>query len=170
MSGPEPGLVVRRAAASDAQAVFDLQEELFAGDVNRLSLELLGALESDKQIIALVAELQGAIAGFLILRNRGTRPWTGIDFVGVAPHAAGRGIGGKLLEAAFIVSPRPVLRLFVRPSNAAARALYARLGFRHTATRKASYADGDDALIQMKWVGLRLFRRKTPMSQRLEAK
>lgn len=169
MSGLEPELLVRRATASDAQAVFDLQEELFAGDVNRLSVEQLGSLGSDKGVIALVAEWNGAVAGFLILRDRSMRPWTGIDFVGVAPHAAGRGIGGKLLEAAFAVSPRPVLRLFVRPSNAAARALYARTGFRHTATRKASYADGDDALVQMKWVGLRLLRRQTPMSQRLQA-
>lgn len=168
MSGREPGLVVRRASAPDAQAIFALQEELFAGDVNRLSVEQLRALDGDKQIIALVAELDGAVAGFLILRNRGTRPWTGIDFVGVAPRAAGRGIGGKLLEAALIVSPRPMLRLFVRPSNAAARALYARLGFRHTATRKASYEDGEDALVQMKWAGFRRLRRNSPMSQRLQ--
>jgi ribosomal protein S18 acetylase RimI-like enzyme len=164
----DPGPLIRRAAAADAQAVFDLQEELFAGDVNRLSREVLSAPGEDKQAIVLVAELAGAVAGFLVLRSRTARPWTGIDFVGVAPHAAGRGIGGKLLEAACRVSPRPILRLFVRPSNTAARALYARLGFRHTATRKASYADGEDALVHMKWVGLRMFRHNPEMLQRPE--
>ncbi len=156
----DPAPTIRRAGPGDAQSIFDLQESLFPGDVNRLSLDDLRALEKIRHIIALAAETADGVGGFLVMNTRFMRPWTGIDFVGVAPSASGRGIGGKLLETAFFVSPRPVLRLFVRPSNAAARALYARCGFRHTSTRTANYADGEDALVLMKWAGLKAFRHR----------
>lgn len=159
-SGSKPLIRVRRAMPADSQAVLELQQSLFAGDVNSLSAEALAAPDDTGRLTVLVGQADTVIVGFLVLRNRGTRPWTGIDFVGVAPQASGRGVGGHLVEAACFVSRRPVLRLFVRPSNIAARALYARLGFRHTATRKANYADGEDALVMMKWVGLRPFRQK----------
>ena len=155
---PVTHLFIRRAAAADAVSVLNLQELIFAGDPNSLTADELNAPDGHKDIIVLVADMDGAIAGFAALRNRPARPWTSIDFICTAPHAGRRGIGGKLLEAASAMSPRPVLRLFVRPSNAAALALYARQGFRHTVTRKASYADGEDAMVLMKWVGLRLFR------------
>jgi [ribosomal protein S18]-alanine N-acetyltransferase len=157
---PDPAAIIRRAEPADAQSIFELQESLFPGDVNRLTLDDLRALEKNRRIIALAAETADGIGGFLVMHNRFMRPWTGIDFVGVAPSASGRGIGGKLIESALYVSPRPMLRLFVRPSNAAARALYARCGFRHMSTRRASYADGEDALVHMKWVGLKRFRYK----------
>jgi [ribosomal protein S18]-alanine N-acetyltransferase len=157
---PNPAPIIRLAGPEDAQSIFELQESLFPADVNRLSLDELRAPESNRQIIVLAAETADGISGFLVMRTRPMRPWTGIDFVGVAPSASGRGIGGKLLESAFRVSPRPVLRLFVRPSNAAARALYARCGFRHTSTRRASYADGEDAYVHMKWVGLKKFHHR----------
>jgi [ribosomal protein S18]-alanine N-acetyltransferase len=157
---PDPAPIIRRAGPADAQSIFDLQESLFPADINRLTLDECLALENNRHLIVLAAETADGIGGFLVMRNRSMRPWTGIDFVGVAPSVSGRGIGGKLLESASLVSPRPVLRLFVRSSNAAARALYARCGFRHTSTRKASYADGEDALVHMKWVGLKTFRHR----------
>lgn len=159
-SGSKPPILVRRAVPDDAIAILDLQQSLFAGDVNSLSQDVLAAPDETGRLAVLIGQISDTIAGFLVLHNRGMRPWTSVDFVGVAPQASGQGVGGHLVEAAGFVSPRPVLRLFVRPSNAAARALYARHGFRHTATRKANYADGEDALVMMKWVGLRPFREK----------
>jgi ribosomal protein S18 acetylase RimI-like enzyme len=152
--------VIRRAAKADASAVFKLQQELFPGDVNSLSLQELSAAGSSPEIIVLIAELDQSVVGFLVLRNRNSRPWTSIDFVGVSAEVSGQGIGGQLLEAARFVSPRPVLRLFVRPSNASARSLYQRAGFRHSSTRNGNYPDGEAALIHMKWVGFRPFRRR----------
>jgi [ribosomal protein S18]-alanine N-acetyltransferase len=155
-------LIIRRVTKADAKAVFDLQEELFPADINGLSLEEFSALDGGGTVDVLVAELEHTLKGFLMLRSRDFRPWTSIDFVAVSPGASGQGIGGQLLAAAEFISSRPVLRLFVRPSNAAARALYRRSGFRHASTRKANYPDGEDALIQMKWVGYKSFRRKPP--------
>jgi ribosomal protein S18 acetylase RimI-like enzyme len=152
--------IIRRAAKADASAAFRLQQELFPDDVNSLSLQELSAADSSREIIVLVAELDHSIVGFLVLRNRNSRPWTSIDFVGVSAEVSGQGIGGQLLDAARFVAPRPVLRLFVRPSNASAVALYQRAGFRHSSTRNGNYPDGEAALIHMKWVGFRPFRRR----------
>jgi [ribosomal protein S18]-alanine N-acetyltransferase len=152
--------IVRRIEKADAQSAFELQKQLFPGDVNSLSADEFASADQSTGVIVLVAELNKAIVGFLVLRSRNSRPWTGIDFVGVSANASGKGIGAQLLDAARMVSPRPVLRLFVRPTNAAARALYQRAGFRHGSTRSANYPDGEDALILMKWVGFRPFRRK----------
>jgi [ribosomal protein S18]-alanine N-acetyltransferase len=152
MAGRSANVTIRPIRNGDAQAVFDLQETLFGADPNRLSVLQYADVKPGGPVLVLVAETGGMLAGFVLLRDRASRPWTGIDFIGVMPGHAGQGIGGKLLEAARLVSPRPVLRLFVRPSNTRAVALYARLGFRHTGTRKGSYADGEDALVMMKWV------------------
>jgi ribosomal protein S18 acetylase RimI-like enzyme len=157
---PAPIIITRPISKEDAAAVFNLQTRLFPDDVNSLSLEDYALSGKNGPAIVLVAQLDGGLSGFLVLRDRSSRPWTGIDFVGVAPKAAGRGIGRQLLAAASFVSPRPVLRLFVHRSNGAARALYARAGFRHTNTRKRGYENGEDALVHMKWVGFRKFRSK----------
>lgn len=150
---------VRLARQGDARAVLALQDALFPGDPNRLGPEQLAGPGADKRVLVLVAELGDEVAGFLVLRDRSARLWTSVDFVGVAPWAASRGVGTALVRAACRFAPRPVLRLFVRPSNAPARALYARQGFRHTATRKNNYADGEDAMVMMKWLGPRFLRR-----------
>ncbi len=143
---------VRPAKAGDAEALFALQELMFAGDVNRLTLDQFRTIDQDADVIILAAETGSMITGYIVLRKRKWRPWTAIDFIGVTPECTGQGIGGKLLNSACMFAPRRVLRLFVRPTNAAALALYARHRFRHTGTRKGSYADGEDAFVLMKWI------------------
>ncbi|MCB1426038.1 MAG: GNAT family N-acetyltransferase [Zhengella sp.] len=160
MSASDRKVHVRLARDGDAQAVLELQDALFPDDPNRLSPGQLARPGGDRRILVLVAELEDRVAGFLVLRDRSARLWTSVDFVGTAAWAAGKGVGGALVRAACRFAPRPVLRLFVRPSNAPARALYARQGFRHTATRKRNYADGEDAMVMMKWLGPRFLRRK----------
>lgn len=160
MSASDTAVHVRLARQGDGEAVLALQDALFPGDPNRLPAEHLAAPGRDRRVLVLVAELEGRVAGFLVLRDRSARLWTSVDFVGVAPWAGGRGVGGALVRAACRFAPRPVLRLFVRPSNAPARALYAKQGFRHTATRKGNYADGEDAMVMMKWLGPRFLRRR----------
>lgn len=163
--GSEP--VIRLAQNADADAIVTLQKTLFPGDINHVAQDKVGAdFNGRYQPLIIVAELADVIAGFLVLRNRPARPWTSIDFVGVAPHVSGRGIGGQMLDAAVCNSPRPFLRLFVRPSNAGAVSLYVRNRFRHIATRKANYPDGEDAWIFMKWVGFRAFHSNASTVER----
>jgi [ribosomal protein S18]-alanine N-acetyltransferase len=68
----------------------------------------------------------------------------------VAPAARRRGIGAALLAAAMQDAGRrgaAALFLEVAGANAAARALYARMGFRDVGRRRRYYADGTDALV-----------------------
>ena len=74
------------------RAVLALQDALFPGDPNRLGPEQLARPGADKRVLVLVAELGDEVAGFLVLRDRSARLWTSVDFVGVAPWAASRGV------------------------------------------------------------------------------
>jgi len=159
MSNEASSAILRPARLPDCPAILRLQNGLFPDDPNGLDGEGMAALVGKGKPTLFVAELSGEIVGFMLLNNRAMRPWTGIDFVGVASHASGLGIGRQLTRFSLQHASRPVARLFVRPSNAAARALYKRLGFRQTGIRQASYSDGEDALVMMKWLGLRAFRR-----------
>ena len=144
-----PAPTVFRAAPEDAARIMAMQQRLFPGDVNSLT-------EADfvnDGVIILAAGPRAAPDGFLTLRARARRPWMAIDFVGTDEAARGKGVAGALLAAAIDASTRPLLRLFVRPSNAPALALYKRHGFRQTGRRKGSYEDGEDAIILMRWTG-----------------
>ena len=70
--------------------------------------------------------------------------------LGVCPRSRGRGLGTALLEAVAAETLRGgdgTVLLEVRVSNAAARRLYARLGFVEAGRRKAYYRDGEDAVL-----------------------
>lgn len=154
--------IIRPAEPCDVPAVLRLQNDLFPGDPNALDEPAaLETVEFRKKML-FVAGFEGQVVGFTLLKNRGVRPWTGIDFVGVAPAFAGLGIGRQLTAFSLFHVPRPIARLFVRPSNAPARALYKRLGFRQSSIRVGSYEDGEDALVLMKWLGPRFLRSPLP--------
>lgn len=143
-------IVARPARAPDFGRVFALQEQAFPGD--RLALDRPGfeACIQDRQAFLVVVERGGEIAGYGLARNRPWRPWTSGDFLSVDPVYGGQGIGGIILNAAMKWAGRPFFRLFVRPSNARAIALYFRMGFVNVGRRRANYPDGEDALIMMK--------------------
>ena len=157
-----PDCLVGLAEPREAAVISALQSKLFPGDPNSLPPAHVKAPASDPHVTILAARHGSQVTGFLVLRDRALRPWTSIDFVAVDPGSAGQGFGRLLVEAAFRHASRPILRLFVRPSNVPARALYAQLGFRHTATRKRNYTDGEDALVLMRWIGPRGLRSETP--------
>jgi len=76
--------------------------------------------------VVLLSDDDGAIA----LSKRGTRVWF-VDVVYVKPEARDRGVGLQLLRAAGEhVGPGAVIELEVLESNAGARRLYERLGYR----------------------------------------
>ena len=76
--------------------------------------------------VVLLADDDGAIA----LSKRGSRVWFA-DVIYVRPEARDRGLGTELIRAATEhIGPDGVLELEVLESNAGARRLYERLGFR----------------------------------------
>lgn len=109
-------------------------------------------------------------SGFLEIASLSDRNWvavSGADVVGylitqwivdeihilniaVAPHCQHHGIGGRLLEFLLGCGRDAGMRdvfLEVRPTNAAALALYERFGFARLALRKSYYPNGEDALV-----------------------
>ncbi len=78
-----------------------------------------------------VADVDGHFAGFVLCLGRR------LARLAVAPEYRRRGVGKALVEAV----RRPGMTLQVRESNAAARTLYAGLGFREVG--KYRYKDGE---------------------------
>jgi [ribosomal protein S18]-alanine N-acetyltransferase len=80
-----------------------------------------------------------------------------INNIGVRPESRRRGVGGALLGACLDIAARRGARLAVlevRASNAAARALYERLGFAVVGERRRYYKEPvEDALIMTKPLG-----------------
>lgn len=96
-----------------------------------------------------IAEIDGRIVAYACL-------WTvdgevAINNLAVDPRERRRGIGGWFLGrllAEARANGCTQATLEVRPSNAAARRLYARYGFRETARRRNYYAvEGEDAIV-----------------------
>jgi ribosomal protein S18 acetylase RimI-like enzyme len=84
--------------------------------------------------LVLVAERRGAPLGFCQIEPAGNATW--IESIAVEPREQGRGVGTLLMQHALGEAARragPRVRLAVSDRNAAAYALYRRLGFAVTA-------------------------------------
>jgi ribosomal-protein-alanine N-acetyltransferase len=92
--------------------------------------------------IALVAEQEAAIAGFVVASVVGRQ--AELESIAVVGEAQGRGVGGNLL-AQLIAELRLAgvgeLDLEVRESNRAGRRLYERAGFREVGRRRGYYQE-----------------------------
>ena len=137
----------RAARLSDYDALDRLQNDAFPGDALLLSLaDMKSHLAGDTPGAILVATEGERVVGYAVLTDRPKRPWTGCDFIAVAPTHAHRGIGARLLEEIFRGARRPLLRGHVRASNTTARRLYRRHGFVSTGRKRSFYLNGDDAI------------------------
>jgi ribosomal protein S18 acetylase RimI-like enzyme len=144
-SGPR-GLIVRLPAEGDTDEIFRLhaayeQEEVlplngvFNAAASRLGLEQVLAREQ-----ILVAELDGTIVGKINTNGHSfTRCQIGGVFV--RPDCRGMGIGLKMAAAFFkiLITGGNGATLFVKKRNAAAKALYRRLGFSILGDYRISY-------------------------------
>jgi ribosomal protein S18 acetylase RimI-like enzyme len=141
-----PGLSVRRAALADLDALLYLQEAYEREEVltpihefNRAACRasLVRALE--RQIV-FAAEEDGILVGKAGTNARGF----GVDQVGgvyTLPERRGRGVARVLMAAllAEFESSGKKPALFVKPTNAPARALYRNLGFEDIGDYRADY-------------------------------
>jgi len=142
---------IRRAVPSDLAALAAIERDSFAIPWTEASLadELTGSEHS----IMLVAETtEGAVVGYIgcwIVVDEGQ-----INNIAVSPIWRRAGIGGALLAALLNKGRERGLKQYileVRPSNTAARRLYARFGFTDVGLRKGYYSDNhEDAIIILK--------------------
>ncbi len=106
---------------------------------------LASTLRDASAIALVVREAGGAPLGFALVRAAATE--AEVLLVAVDRRARRRGLGRALLAAALARVPAArVAHLEVRASNAAAIALYERLGFVAVGRRPRYYDGGEDAL------------------------
>lgn len=140
MSAPRP------AVAADLPALVAL-EALFPGD--RLSARSLRRLlRSPSACVRVMDGAEGLVGAAVLLTRAGSRIGRIYSLV-VAPSARGRGLARTLVATLEQEARRRGcvrMRLEVRADNAAARALYAALGYVERARLSAYYDDGGEGL------------------------
>lgn len=137
---------VRPGHHRDDAAILTL-EELFPGD--RMSMRSVRHFLKSPSARTWVAELEGAVVGNLILLTRRNSRVARIYSVVVAPPARGRRFAERLIRAAEAEARAlglKQIKLEVRADNAAARALYAKLGYVEDEVLPGYYEDGADGL------------------------
>lgn len=140
-------MTLRPARATDLDAILALERECFRSD--RLTrVDLANALAHPRARLMVVAARAGLVA-YILLRLPATRPLARIESIGVATAARGRGLAQRLVAGAERLARRAGaerIRLEVRRSNRAARALYAKRGYRQLRGLAHYYADGAHGL------------------------
>jgi ribosomal protein S18 acetylase RimI-like enzyme len=140
-------IVVRAAERQDLEAVHRLEIESF--DADRLSRRALRRFIAQPHRPLIVAKFGAELAGYALLAVRKGGKTARIYSLAVDPRRGRRGVGRELLHACERWARghgRSVLRLEVRYDNAAAIALYEKLGYRQFDRYPGYYADGAEAL------------------------
>lgn len=140
---------IRSARPTDCDALHALVLESAPIGAQAWSLDgVASALEARGARVLLAETGSNPPAGFVVARRIGDG--LEIDLVGVRAAARRRGVARSLLEAlieAEVAKGLSEARLELAATNAAARALYAGLGFMVVGTRTRYYPDGADALL-----------------------
>ena len=150
MDGPTHGaaeFVIRPADEADLDAIFALECASFVGD--RLSRRALRRFVRAAHRPLLSARSSGAVVGYILLSLRARSRSARIYSLAVREDQSRRGVGRQLLQAAERYARahgRSFLRLEVRYDNAAAIALYEKLGYRAFGRYPGYYDDGAEAL------------------------
>jgi len=137
---------VRPAQHRDDAAILTL-EELFPSD--HMTMRSVRHFLKSPTARTWVAELDRAVVGNLILLSRSGSRVGRIYSVVVAPQARGRRFAERMVRAAQAEALKLGLqriKLEVRQDNAAARALYAKLGYVESEVLPGYYEDGADGL------------------------
>lgn len=145
-----PKLTVRKAEKEDLKSIAALEKECFAHP-----WQLCDLLDSYLGCVSfLVADQGGEIVGYLGVQISFDEGF--ITNVAVTPSRRKKGVGRALMAGLLAFGARnhlKTLSLEVRPSNAAAIALYESVGFSAAGRRKNFYTDPrEDALILNKTV------------------
>ncbi len=139
--------VLRPAEKRDIAPLLALERACF--DYDRLSARSLRRFLDKAHADLAVAESAGELIGYILLLYRRGTSLARIYSLAVSPARRGQGVAKALLEhAATLAKAQECLfvRLEVRPDNAAAIALYQRLGYRQFGRKPNYYQDHSAAL------------------------
>lgn len=143
-----PPFTVRRARREELDAIVAIEAAAFDSR-DRFARANLRRLMQSQSAVMLIAEEQGAAAGYAVVLTRRGSEVARLYSIAVAPAAAGRGAGSALLAGAAACAAAGGanrLRLEVRSSNLAARRLYERAGFSQHDEKPGYYGDGETAI------------------------
>jgi ribosomal protein S18 acetylase RimI-like enzyme len=124
-----PTASVREITTDDHEVVIGLHEALFPGTHTTGATLVAGHDETHRR---LVIESGGAVVGYVAVERQPDGSGY-IDFLGVAPSARRKGLGGELVRAGVAELRRmgaATIGLTVREGSTGARDLYVSLGFR----------------------------------------
>ena len=144
---PPAGVKIRPARPTDIDALIAIENAVFPTD--RLDRRALRYAMRSPTIICLVAAISAGPLGYVTVQRRRGSAVARLTSIAVAPRAAGRGLGKRLLaaaEAAAAAAGGALLRLEVRTDNRRARRLYETAGYALIATVEGYYEDGTAAL------------------------
>ncbi|MFL5823868.1 MAG: ribosomal protein S18-alanine N-acetyltransferase [Solirubrobacteraceae bacterium] len=151
-------LTIRTLGFRDLPQVMAIERRAFPTPWSSAMFVLELSKPSNVSLAAVVSDGQVSpwIAGYVIC-SRYADVWHLMN-VAVDPPLRRRGIASALLgQLISQVGPEQPFTLEVRPSNAAAIALYERFGFRSSGTRPRYYQDtGEDALIMWRTADMAL--------------
>jgi [ribosomal protein S18]-alanine N-acetyltransferase len=138
--------VIRAATPADLQALAAVESAvyhpvIYPGFFFRQSIDLWPGLLQ-------VAEMEGAVVGYVLCAPALTPGEAWILSAGVDPRHRGRGIGRSLVEAALAsLSTYDRVRLTVSPDNQVAIRLYERLGFSGAEVHPDHFGAGQPRLL-----------------------
>jgi len=136
------------AAWRDFRAIFALEKLCFRGEAWPW-IDVMAALVFPDAVKIKAVSGENVI-GFVIGDRRDRQGVGWVASIGVHPDFCGRGIGRRLLEACEQALETSRVRLALRPSNQAAKALYLKAGYVEVDRWKRYYANGEEALVMEK--------------------
>lgn len=148
---------LRRARRADVPTVAAIEDASFPDpwdeEIFLEALQCYGAA-------FFVADYAGRIVGFVTaaLEDTGTEIYGHIMNIAVDRQFRSRGIGAKLVarvELECLIAGATAMQLEVRESNRAAQEFYRHIGYQQALTIGGYYANGEDAVLMMKWFDVR---------------
>ncbi len=144
---PSPPVVLRRGRNGDLSALLALEQAVFTTDL--LSRRSFRHFLADRGATLIVADQGCKLAGYVLVLYPARSKLARLYSIAVAPHAAGRGVGPLLLDAAEEAAQRrhrTAMRLEVHEHNTRAIARYEKAGYRLFGRHHGYYDDHGDAL------------------------
>ncbi len=145
--------LIRRALPTDIAAIVKIEEESFIDPWEQgVFLEALTYYPTTY----FVAICDGEMAGFVVgaLEDTGENIYGHLCNLAISPRFRHCGIGRMLVTRAehqFALELATAVQLEVRVSNAVAQKFYQRQGYQNVFDIESYYANGEDALVMMKW-------------------